>query len=126
MDMFDRQNQPVWLKLINVLALLCLCIFIFTADVSRSGWAIAIMVGIFLIAAALNFLIQFRDLFTGTSANKSRDGDTTEPDARGLAPDAWQELGDGPSAEDEDAEANRAWLAEKQAKQAGKQLKDAD
>lgn len=116
--MFDRQNQPTWLKLVNLLALLSLGAFIFTADSSRPAWAITAMVAIFLVAAALNFLIQFRDLF-GPSSNVAEESEQVQE-----AESDTTKLDDVAEHEDEDAAANRAWLQQRQQERASQQSAD--
>lgn len=60
--MFDRQNQPAWLKLVNLVAVLCIILIVFIPLREQPVWLTTLLLISFVLIAGVNFAIQFRDV----------------------------------------------------------------
>ena len=59
--MFNRQKQPIWLRVANLSAVLALSLVVFVDASSRPIWFLPFLVTLFVIIAAMNFAIHFQD-----------------------------------------------------------------
>ena len=71
--MFDRKKQPVWLKLVNLFAVIALGLIVFVPAMFSIVWLTTFFVCVLIIAAVLNFLIQFRDVLSPGKTNPSKE-----------------------------------------------------
>lgn len=77
--MFDRNNQPTWLKLLNACALVIIAVIVFLSPEQRTMPVIAIGLTLFAAIASINFVIQFRDLLAHRkSTNDHRSDDESD------------------------------------------------
>lgn len=68
--MFDRQHQPRWLKLVNLLAVLCIILLVFVPLGKQPVWMTSILLVLFVAIAGINFWIQFRDVLVRGPAGR--------------------------------------------------------
>ncbi|MCT4654738.1 MAG: hypothetical protein N4A65_02890 [Cohaesibacter sp.] len=67
-SLFNRHNQPIWLRVLNALTVLALCLFVFAYQAKLSSWPSFALIGFSVIAALINFIIHFRDILMRQSA----------------------------------------------------------
>lgn len=97
--MFDRKKQPQWLKLANLIAVLCIILLVFVPLRDQPVWATFLLLAIFVAVAAVNFAIQFRDVLFRTASEvpeESKNADVTEASVAGE--DQLEEKGSNPPA----------------------------
>lgn len=76
--MFDRENQPTWLKLVNLLAVVCIILLVFIPLADQPVWLTSLLLVLFVLIAGVNFAIQFRDLLFRKGESKSQTAEGLE------------------------------------------------
>lgn len=84
-SLFNRHNQPIWLRVLNALTVLALCLFVFAYQAKLSSWPSFALIGFSVIAALINFIIHFRDILMQHSSRTplNEEGEDAATDSKG-------------------------------------------